>query len=163
MIGEIIFEKVEDKIIITKHNSAIPEAYELIENLVWGSSGPRFYKINTHVKIDNSVNPDFLYLWKNGDFAGMCTISHRAVCLASEWLPSYYLQFFSMNPKFQGQGLGNILVESVRDHYQNISSHSVVSYAYIEGENVRSDKVAHFIKYKQAAKFKTILFGRMFP
>jgi hypothetical protein len=38
-----------------------------------------------------------------------------------------------------------------------------VSYAYIEGENVRSDKVAHFIKYKQAAKFKTILFGRMFP
>ena len=54
-------------------------------------------------------------------------------------------------------------MENLRDYYQKNTEIPVVSYAYIEGENVGSDKVAHYIKYKHAAKFKTILFGRMFP
>ena len=163
MVGEVIFKNPEKQLTVTKHHEAIPEVYDLIESMVWGTKGPRFYKINTQVKIDNSVKPDFLLLYVGDEFAGMCTISHREVYFGKDWLPTYYLQFFAIKPEFQGQAYGNVLVESVRDHYQSISTHPVVSYAYIEGENVRSDKVAHFIKYKHASSFLTILFGRMFP
>lgn len=163
MVGSIIYQDHTQGLTITKHNKAIPEVYELIESMIWGTKGPRFYKIDTRVKIDNSVKPDFLYLYIKEEFAGMCTISHRQVYFGKEWLPTYYLQFFAIKPEYQGKAHGNVLVESVRDHYESISKHPVVSYAYIEGENVRSDKVAHFIKYKHASSFLTILFGRMFP
>lgn len=163
MIGTTIFKDPSQNITITKHNEATPEVYDLIESMVWGSKGPRFYKIDTDIKIDNSVNPDFLLLYIKEEFAGMCTISHREVYFGKNWLPTYYLQFFAIKPDYQGKAYGNVLIENVRDHYESISTHPVVSYAYIEGENVRSDKVAHYIKYKHASRFLTILFGRMFP
>jgi N-acetylglutamate synthase-like GNAT family acetyltransferase len=163
MVGTIIFQDPAQDLTVTKHNKAIPEVYELIENMVWGTKGPRFYKINTQVKIDNSVKPDFLLLYIKEKFAGMCTISHRDVYFGKDWLPTYYLQFFAIKPEYQGKAYGNVLVESVRDHYASLAKKPTVSYAYIEGENVRSDKVAHFIKYKHASRFLTILFGRMFP
>ena len=79
MVGTVIFSDPSKKLTITKHHLAIPEVYELIESMVWGTKGPRFYKVNTHVKIDFSVKPDFILLWIKDEFAGMCTISHREV------------------------------------------------------------------------------------
>lgn len=149
---------------IRDYGAPTQEVYDLIASQVWGTSGPIFTKHHTREKLDGAINPHFLLVYNNEEvFIGMCVVSVRPTGFLGEFIDAYYLQFFSMKPAYQGQGIGKWFLEECRKYFNRIIVKPTVSYATIEGKNYRSSRVADFIKYDFVNHVNTCIFSRLYP
>ena len=158
-----IYEDKSRDLKIVVENQAPQEVVDLVRNMVWGTNGPRYTKTKVEDKIYQLTEPHFILLKKSDRIIGVCALSGRMISLGGEEVKSYYVRHFCLHPDEQGQGYSKLLMEQLKHYFVSILPEPYVGYAFIEGENVRSQKVARFIDYPPVRQFKTVLFSRLFP
>jgi GNAT superfamily N-acetyltransferase len=152
-------EKITYKILNEPHEAIIG----LLKNTVFGTRGLRHSHLDTEERIRNLQQPDFHTLWLNERLVAVAAYCNRTVKAGSKDYNAYYARYFSVDPEFQGQGLGKLLTKKLEEHYRSNITTPSIFYAYIGRENLRSLKVSEHFKTEVLGQFKTLFFSRFFP
>ncbi len=158
-----IYENKAANLRIDVQTQAPQAVIDLLQTMVWGTNGPRYTKRGIEDKVEKLINPHFFLLKKSETIIGICALSERQIWLDAAWTKSYYVRHFCMHPDYQGHGYSKLLIEQLKNYFTSILPPPYVGYAFIEGRNIRSQKVARFIDYPVVRHFDSVLFSRLFP
>ena len=158
-----IYENKKENLNIQLQTTAPQAAVDLLKQMIWGTSGPRYTKRGIEDKVEKLIKPSFFLLKKAEEVIGICALSERQILLGQEWRTSYYIRHFCIHPDYQGHGYSKLLIEQLKDYFTADLPKPYVAYAFIEGRNIRSNKVAQFMDAPLVRMFDSILFSRLFP
>ena len=160
---KIIYEDKSDDIVIQVTFERPQEMIDMLDSILWGTNGPIYSKTGIAEKVHNTVQMHSILLKKSGKIIGICGLSERTVKVGKEWVSSHYVRNFSVDKAYQGKGYSKLLMDNLKKYFTSILPEPYIAYAFIEGSNVRSQKVADFLGYPIVRKFDTTLFSRLFP
>ena len=160
---KIIYEDKSDDIVIEVTLQRPQEMIDMLSSILWGTNGPIYSKTGIAEKVHNTVNMHSILLKKAGKIIGICGLSERTLKIGDQWVTGQYVRNFSVDKAYQGKGYSKLLMDNLKNYFTSILPEPYVGYAFIEGSNVRSQKVADFLGYPIVRKFDTTLFSRLFP
>lgn len=160
---KIIYEDKTNDIIIEVTKERPQEMIDLLNSIRLGTNGPIYSKKNVTEVVLNIVNLHSILLKKDRKIIGVCGLSERTLKIGDEWVTGQYVRNFAVSKAYQGQGYSKLLMDNLKKYFVSILPEPYIGYAYIEGSNVRSQKVANFLGYPIVRQFKTTLFSRLFP
>ena len=163
MMEKIIYENKSDNIVIQVTFDRPQEMIDMLDAILWGTNGPIYSKTGIAEKVHNTVQMHSILLKKSGKIIGICGLSERTIKIGNEWVTSQYVRNFSVDKAYQGKGYSKLLMDNLKKYFTSILPEPYIGYAFIEGSNVRSQKVADFLGYPIVRKFDTTLFSRLFP
>lgn len=160
---KIIYEDKSEDIIIEVTFKRPQEMIDMLDSILWGTNGPIYSKTAIAEKVHNTINMHSILLKKAGKIIGICGLSERTVKVGNQWVTAQYVRNFSVDKAYQGKGYSKLLMDNLKKYFVSILPEPYIGYAFIEGSNVRSQKVADFLGYPIVRHFDTTLFSRLFP
>ena len=145
----------------------------LTENLVGTPGRSMLYQFsNIEQKISDVPNPVFANLKLRDRLVGTICFSKRDTINCGIKQPSQYIRYFTFRDKFRSSGSAkrkgkqSAIREDVRKLMDGSglgSKDSLILYAYIDEENIRSRRIVEEFGFKTIGYFHTIPFSRFYP
>jgi len=140
----------------------------LLEKTIWGRKGPLFSHKTVKERIQSYPKNYYFCIHQENELVATVVFCERMASLttaqSSEEIKTVYTRYFSVDPKHQGQGLGEKLIDYAEEYFTSEGFlEPVVFYAYQDKKNASSMRVADKKNVQIAAEFRTITFSRIAP
>jgi GNAT superfamily N-acetyltransferase len=148
---------------VTVRRQAGPETVQLLQQTVYGTSGPRYQHTGQDQKVHEIVGAHYFEAWTGTQLAGTYCLSERTVRTAAGPLTGFYGRYLSVHPDYGGQGYGRLLKRKAVAYITGITPQPHVFYSYIEEANGRSMRLSAGEGFADLATLEALLFSRPYP
>jgi len=148
---------------VTVSREAGPGTVRLLQQTVYGTSGPRYRHTGQEQKVHEIIRPRYFEAWTGTQLAGTYCLSERTVRTAAGPVTGFYGRYLSVHPDHGGQGYGRLLKREAVSYVAAQTPQPHVFYAYIEEANSRSMRLSTGEGFSDIATLEAILFSRPYP
>ena len=160
---DIIYEDRDRRLVLRCQRTCPPALVALWERIEWGTQGVLYTMPSIAQSIADMSEPYFLTLDEEGELVGGYAFNRTLVGVGDRRYPAFYRSLLATAPSHRGRGLGKLLVEQAKHHFQEIVGQQGILYGYIEEENLRSLEVSRGVGYSPIGTFSVLLLTRFSP
>jgi hypothetical protein len=164
--------------LVKRSNTAPQSVIELLKETLIGTEGALYQLLDTESKINDLVQPNFIYLERNNKAIANVTICERPIKLNNENFQALYLRYFAFDRLFQSGKKDTARAQNGNSGFQtyfeelfktsnfdpvNPEFQKSIYWGYIDPQNRRSFKMNEKFGFQTIGDFKTWAFSRVNP
>ncbi len=154
---------VDGPVRITMSRQAGAETVRLLEETIYGTSGPRYQHTGQAQKAHEIAGAHYFEAWNGTTMAGTYCLSERTVRTPAGPVTGFYGRYLSVHPNHGGKGYGRLLKKEAVAYVARHTPQPHVFYSYIEEANDRSMRLSAGEGFSDLATLEAILFSRPYP
>jgi len=162
-MGETIYEDASRGLTMRVDDGYSDAFVELLGRTVWGTEGLRYRNLSVAQELQRIPRFHMIRLLRGETLVGAYGLAEKVVSAGRVRVPALHRTFLAVDPRYQGQGYGRLLVTQVKRHFLDEADGPVMLYGYIEAENSRSLGPSRKAGYRPIGAFESVLFSRSRP
>lgn len=161
-MGTVIYKTQDNKIVIEYEKTCSKDFLKIIEETSWGTKDTLYTMHNLEDELNSLGEVYYVTLKDCGIPSAVCALNKKRVSIDGECDASY-LFLVSVVKSKQGKGLGTRLVSKVAEYFLARLNGRGIIYAYVEEDNIHSEKMFGKNSFIKLGGFEVPIFSRLNP
>ncbi|SDK18664.1 hypothetical protein SAMN05421823_10292 [Catalinimonas alkaloidigena] len=153
----------EKSVRITVNRQASAAWTHLVEQIVYGTSGPRYQHLNNQSKLDKLAGSYFFTLYYRDEAVGTYCVAPQRTGTPVGEVQSFYGRLLSIRPPYGDRGWGGLMKQEAVRFLTAQTAESHLFYSHVEYANRRSVRLSRKLHFQSLALLEALLFSRVSP